>query len=214
MSYDKNVFINCPYDKKYLSLLRKMIFTIMFFGYNVQIVCQDQNSATPRLDKIFELIKNSKFGIHDLSRNKIEKKSRTKRKKIDDSTIIFRLNMAFELGIDIGIKKSKEEQRNKKFLILDAEDYLYQKAISDINGLDIQNHKNNQRNLIKILRDWFVAEEELTQMPSADNIWIIYNTDFLCYYNDKYVELGFKANDIDKISIPEYIQVVKKFLNA
>jgi len=28
--FDKNVFINCPFDQEYLSLLRPLLFTILY----------------------------------------------------------------------------------------------------------------------------------------------------------------------------------------
>jgi hypothetical protein len=67
-----------------------------------------------------------------------------------------RFNMPFECGIDFGIKLSNPQKyQNKKFLILEKEQYRYQKVISDISGNDIKAHKNNPEQIIKVVRDWF-----------------------------------------------------------
>jgi hypothetical protein len=68
--YESNVFVNCPFDVKYLSLLRPLLFTIAYLGYHPRIAAERSDSGENRLDKICELIRQSQFSIHDLSRLK------------------------------------------------------------------------------------------------------------------------------------------------
>jgi hypothetical protein len=49
------------------------------------------DSGRPRIDKIISLIKESKYAIHDLSRLKAR-----------EAGEYYRLNMPFELGLDVG----------------------------------------------------------------------------------------------------------------
>ena len=43
--FDKNVFINCPFDQEYLSLLRPLLFTILYVGFNPKIGLESSDSG-------------------------------------------------------------------------------------------------------------------------------------------------------------------------
>lgn len=90
-NYFKNVFINCPFDDKYFDLLQTLVFTISYYGFTPRISLENSDSGPSRLDKIIQLISESKYSIHDLSR--LQSKSANEYN---------RLNMPFELGIDYG----------------------------------------------------------------------------------------------------------------
>lgn len=70
MNFDKNIFINCPFDKDYLPMLKTLLYVIKKIGYNPRIALERSDSGEVRLDKIKELIESSKYSIHDLSRIK------------------------------------------------------------------------------------------------------------------------------------------------
>ena len=101
--YEKNVFVNCPFDKGFRQLLLGVVFTIIYFGYKPRLSLERADSAENRIDKIIGLIKESRFGIHDLSRLV----SRTEGE-------VYRMNMPFELGIDYGCKKLKGGKWQRK----------------------------------------------------------------------------------------------------
>ena len=65
---EKNVFINCPFDDKYFELLKTLVFTVVYFGYNPRISLESSDAGLSRLEKIINLIQESKYAIHDLSR--------------------------------------------------------------------------------------------------------------------------------------------------
>jgi hypothetical protein len=96
-NFDTNVFINCPFDNDYRQLLLAVIFTALYLGYKPRLSLERADSGENRIDKILDLIIESKFGIHDLSRIESQKGNEH-----------FRMNMPFELGIDFGCKKLKE----------------------------------------------------------------------------------------------------------
>jgi len=52
MSFENNVFINCPFDEDYFSLLRPLLFTIVYLGYNPKIATERADSGEARLFKI------------------------------------------------------------------------------------------------------------------------------------------------------------------
>jgi hypothetical protein len=66
--FEKSVFINCPFDSEYRPLLNALIFTLIKFGFIPRIALESSDSGVLRITKILELIKESKYSIHDLSR--------------------------------------------------------------------------------------------------------------------------------------------------
>jgi hypothetical protein len=120
--FEKNVFINCPFDSKYYSLLRPLLFTIAYLGFDARIAIESSDSAQTRIEKICELVRTSKYSVHDLSRLKATEKGE-----------FYRLNMGFELGVDYGSRRyGAKRLRNKRFLILEEGPYDYRRALSDI----------------------------------------------------------------------------------
>lgn len=198
--YEKNVFINCPFDDEYMSLLRPILFTIIYLGYQPRIALERFDSGEPRFVKICELIEQSKYGIHDLSRIKAKKKGE-----------FFRLNMPFELGLDIGCRVFlKKKWSNKKHLILEEEKYRYQAAISDLSNSDIKSHKNDPMKAVRQIRNWFV-ENGQRNTPSATSIWYKF-TDFITDFHEKREAEGFDEEDIYEMPIPEYTDFINEWI--
>src|ERR1043165_1148256 len=123
------VFINCPFDAKYKPLFDCLIFTTIYCGYLARSALEIDDGSQVRIEKIFQIIQESQFGIHDLSRTELDKSSK-----------LPRFNMPLELGVFLGAKRfGKGAQKRKYCLILDRSEYRYQKFISDISGQDIRN---------------------------------------------------------------------------
>ena len=198
--FSKNVFINCPFDDQYIPLLKSILFTIIYLGFTPRIALERSDSGEARINKIIDLIKASKFSIHDLSRIKSSKKSE-----------YFRLNMSFELGVDIGCKIFKDgKAKDKKCLILEKEKYQYQKALSDLSNSDIKNHNNEPEEVIRQIRDWFVVNE-LEKADSGTIIWESFN-EFMADFYLKRKEEGFREKDILKMPVPEFIRFINEWI--
>ena len=107
--FDRNVFINCPFDPEYLSLLRPLLFTIIYLGFNPKIALESSDSGEIRVNKICELISCSRYSIHELSRLQSRKKNE-----------FYRMNMPFELGIEYGCRYfASDHLGEKRCLILE-----------------------------------------------------------------------------------------------
>jgi len=198
--FSKNVFINCPFDDQYIPLLRSILFTIIYLGFTPRIALERFDSGEARINKIIDLIKASKFSIHDLSRIESSEKSE-----------YFRLNMSFELGVDIGCRIFKDGQvKEKKCLILEKERYRYQKALSDLSNSDIKNHNNEPEEVIRQIRDWFVVNE-LERADSGTIIWESFN-EFMADFYLKREEEGFRKKDIQRMPIPEFISFINEWI--
>lgn len=203
-NYERNVFINCPFDDKYFDLLQTLIFTIIYYGLTPRISLENSDSGQPRLEKIVQLIKESKYSIHDLSR--LQSKSANE---------FYRLNMPFELGIDYGLRRFNETFSDKRSLILETERYDYMKAISDINGFDIKSHEDTPVKLVECVRAWCSETIKLIGLNTSQKVYsdfIDFNTVLFQQKMIKYqsghnttTAEKFAKNEIEEMTIPEYI---------
>ena len=142
--YINSVFINCPFDGEYLPIFRAVIFTIFDCGYIARSAREVDDSSEVRIDKIIKIISECKYGIHDLSRTELDKK-----------TNLPRFNMPLELGLFLGAKRfGAGIQKMKVCLVLDRAPHRYQSFISDISGQDIQSHNNEVSEAIRVVREW------------------------------------------------------------
>lgn len=116
----------------------------------------DDGSET-RIDKLYRIIGESRYGIHDLSRTELDKFHQ-----------LPRFNMPLELGIFLGAKRfGADDQKQKRCLILDVEQYRYQKFISDIAGIDVTQHRGDARTAARCVRDWLVTVSGRRTIPSV-----------------------------------------------
>lgn len=202
--YRRNIFINCPFDKDYETLLKPMVFTILFLGYEPKIANESDNSGEVRITKIKELINESQYGIHDLSRIDYNK-----------DNPLPRFNMPFELGLDFGSKYyCPLRHANKKYLILEKEKYRFKQFLSDLAGVDIRNHDERPEKLISELRSWFYANmfsANNESIISGSQIWFIYN-EFLSDLQIKSESLGFTTEEIKNMHISEFKNFAKKWI--
>jgi hypothetical protein len=199
-NFAKNVFINCPFDKEYEPFKRALLFTLIYLGYQPLISSANLDSGEIRLQKICDLIEKSKFSIHDLSRLKSSRKGE-----------FSRLNMPFELGIDLGCRLYKGGiHKEKRFLVVAQEKYQYLIAISDFAGSDIRNHNNKPETLVKVVRNWFSGVKDLTKYP-GHKIWADY-IDFKTDFYAKRTVNGFDKKDIEEMEDPEYLRFVSEWL--
>lgn len=199
--FEKNIFINCPFDNDYFQFLRPLLFTIIYCGYNPRIALERFDSAEVRLDKIKQLIEESTFSIHDLSKIKATKKNE-----------YYRLNMPFEIGLDLGCKlyHPDKKYRNKRSLILEKERYSYQKALSDMSNSDVKCHNGDPEDLVREVRNWF-TELGCLGLESGSVIWDDYNLFAANFYQTKSSK-GFKQKDIDKMPVPEFVAYIEDWL--
>lgn len=66
-SFERSVFVNCPFDEAFAPLLQAIAFCITDLGFFPRLAPENSDNAANRLDRIIELIRGSKYGIHDLS---------------------------------------------------------------------------------------------------------------------------------------------------
>lgn len=90
--YNYSVFINCPFDDQYVPILRAIVYTVYRCGFLAKTALDEDDGSDNRLSKIIRKIRDSRYGIHDLSRIEL------------NAADYPRFNMPFELGIFFGAK--------------------------------------------------------------------------------------------------------------
>ncbi|MGI8670328.1 MAG: hypothetical protein ACR2J3_10870 [Aridibacter sp.] len=159
-NYEESVFINCPFDKEYHSLFEATIFTVHDCGFIARCASEVSDSSQVRIDKIFQIISDCKYGIHDISRTQLDKTNN-----------LPRFNMPLELGMFLSAKRfGNSQQKQKLCLIVDTEKFRYQKFCSDIAGQDISAHNDNEDKLIKVVRDWLNDSISNIRIPSGSKM--------------------------------------------
>ena len=162
-NYERNVFINCPFDDEYQPLFYAIVFAVHDLGFQAKCTKDESNAGKSRIEKIQDLIAECKFSIHDISRV-----------DLDPVNNLPRFNMPFELGLDIGCKQyGKLYQRKKVILVLETEQYRYQKYISDLAGCDPVAHHNSEGEIIDHVRNWLRMglDPDLEKTPSGSLIY-------------------------------------------
>lgn len=204
--YESNVFVNCPFDEDYRPLMRPLLFTVICLGYTPRLASERSDSGENRVDKICDLIYESKYSIHDLSRLKSE-----------EAGEFYRLNMPFELGIDYGARRyGSDVMAGKRCMILETAPYDYQVALSDLSGVDIKNHDDKPEEIVRAVRDWFYETVQLTNLHSPTKIWNWF-TDFQTYLFESRQENGLSeedvTKDIERMPVSEYIDSVRHWVD-
>ena len=187
------VFINCPFDSDYSNLIRPILFTLLYLGFEPLIASHRKDSGELRLKKIVNLISEADLSIHDISRVQANSPGE-----------FYRLNMPFELGIDWGHREFIN--KNKRFLVLAENSYLAARALSDIAGCDPESHNNEPEEVVRTVRNW-LASMDFEIPDGASYIWGEYN-DFLF---DLYELKNHSNEDIKRMPMAEFTKQIKKW---
>ncbi|ETD87355.1 hypothetical protein [Rhodobacter capsulatus] len=202
MPFENDVFINCPFDEDYTPLLEALLFCVIYFGLNPRLATERLEGGQNRLDKIYALAKGAKYSIHDLSR--------CRAKEAGDYA---RMNMPFEFGVDVGIRRTAADlPSEKKFLIFENEPYETKRTLSDIAGQDIEFQRNDYLLVIKKTRNFFVVEAGLS-LPGAGRIEGDYVT-FLGWLLKLKIHEGHTAQEALSLPTPERLEAMRLWIDV
>ncbi len=155
-----DVFINCPFDESFADAFRALVFAVVACGFTVRCAREEEDGTEPRIEKLYRIIEESRFGIHDISYV-----------KLDPITKLPRFNMPFELGLFLAAKRyGSEGQKLKKCLIHETEGYRYKDLISDLSGIDITPHGGDPRRMVGNVRDFLRSATRRSSIPTKDNV--------------------------------------------
>ncbi len=194
-TFSYSVFINCPFDEQYYALLKAVIFTVHSLGFIPRCALESANGNETRISKIKRIISECKFGVHDLSRVQFSS--------------LPRLNMAFELGLDIGACEfGGQRHRDKAILILDTKQFRYRKFISDISGQDPTIYNGKVSGIIKAVRDWL--HQYVRELPVGAND--IYNSYRSFQHAEGKLRVLKKLDDANTFNFMDFSALVRIWL--
>lgn len=120
MAAARDVFINCPFDTEFAASFHALVFAVRACGFRARCAREMDDGGETRLEKLYRIVEDRRYGVHDLSRT-----------ELDPTHNLPRFNMPLELGIFLGAKRyGGDGHRDKRCLVFDTEQYRYQKFIS------------------------------------------------------------------------------------
>jgi hypothetical protein len=197
--YERNVFINCAFDTNFLEMFRAIVYTVHDCGFIARCALETGNKDGVRIDKIIKIIRECKYGIHDLSCV-----------EITEISPYPRFNMPYELGVFMGCKHYGDVRQQKKdFLVLDSEPHRYKRSISDLAGYDFLPHYNDLVTVIAVIRDW-ICDAASKQLPGP-----IYYQDRFKKFQSVFPELckSMRLNPLT-IGFKEYYALVSVWIQT
>ncbi len=198
--FETSAFINCPFDDAYEPILQAILFCLVRFGLKPGIATERSDSGEARLEKIKELILDSKYSIHDLCRCQSSGPGEH-----------YRMNMPFELGMDFGCRSfGGYPLDQKKILVLEEQKYRYQAAISDLAGNDIEAHEGDYSKAMRKVRNWITSLGGF-ELLGASKILGEYD-DFHKWYYDRQRAAGFSQEDIEDYPTGELIDAMGEWM--
>jgi len=160
MASARDVFVNCAFDAPFQPIFRAIVFAIIRSGFRARCALETQDGAENRFAKIQAIIQTCRYGIHDISRT-----------ESDGDPPLPRFNMPLELGVFLGAKRYGDAaQKRKRALILDAQQYRYQRLMSDIAGQDIVSHDGDPLIAISAVSTWLRQQSGATTIPGGQAI--------------------------------------------
>ena len=200
--FERSVFVNCPFDDDFAPLLQAIAFCLTDMGFYPRLAPENADNAANRLDRIIELIRGSKYGIHDLSRCK------------SSSVVEYaRLNMPFELGLDHACAKfGNGQMSDKTILILEETRYDYQRVLSDISGWDIHSHDGNYIKGVRIVASWLIRQAGAQPVGPA-KIQGNYLT-FQEWYWEREKSRGASDDDIREYPTVQVVAAMREWVEA
>lgn len=192
-----DVFVNCPFDAEYEPMFRAIIFTVYACGFRVRTTKEVDDNSQTRIDKLYTLIGQSRYGIHDISRTELDIKHN-----------LPRFNMPLELGLFLACKRfGGRAQAKKSALILDTQQFRFQKFLSDLAGMDIHSHRGQPKRVLVEVRNW-LQNVSKKPLPSAKTVATLY-ADFRRKLPASLDDLGL---DITKLDYVDFERLVTGYL--
>jgi hypothetical protein len=196
----RDVFINCPFDSEYKYFFWAIVFVVIRSGFRPRCALETDDSSENRFDKICNIIKECRYGIHDISRT-----------ELDESSKLPRFNMPLELGIFIAAKRfGARAHKVKRCIVLDRQKYRYQKFISDIAGQDIHSHETKLTILIEILATWLRNQSRDRKVPGGR----IIASEFGSFRKKLPRICAARGLQPDELTFGDYAELVAEYLTA
>jgi hypothetical protein len=74
IKYDVSIFLNVPFDKKYKPIWDALVFAVHDCGFVARTTLESEDATEVRIQKLYQLIAESKYGIHRYFANRFRRK--------------------------------------------------------------------------------------------------------------------------------------------
>jgi hypothetical protein len=149
-SYERSVFLNCPFDDLFAPLFHAAVLTIAASGFTPRCARETEGEADPRIDRIAKGLRESKYSIHDLSRYQAEGPDN-----------LPRFNMPLELGMALSLRYlGRDSGIRHNWVALVPTGFVHQRFISDLAGFDPPAHDGTAASLIKAIAGWLTIQPD------------------------------------------------------
>jgi hypothetical protein len=201
-SYERSVFLNCPFDDSFAPLFYAAVLTIAALGFTPRCARESEGESDPRIDRIAKGLRESKYSIHDLSRFQGEGPDN-----------LSRFNMPLELGMAVSIRYQGRYQGNASgpphnWVSLVPIGFVHQRFISDLAGFDPPTHDQTPISVIRAIAGWLSIQPDYSPpAPSAKAVLDAY---------PRLIELLEKAkiDALGYLSWPAIIENVERVISA
>ena len=151
---EKAVFLNIPYDERFLRLYIAYISGLIHLGLDPRATIEIPGGRN-RLDKIIDLIRSCRYSIHDLSRVELDR----------TPPATPRFNMPFELGL--AVASAKLDSVPHDWFVFETVHRRASKSLSDLSGTDPNIHHGTVEGVMRELCNAFVRQsrEERVSVP-------------------------------------------------
>lgn len=196
----RDVFINCPFDDGFVVGFQSLVFAVLACGFRARCAREMDDAAETRIEKLYRIIADSRYSIHDLSRT-----------QLDVNNQLPRFNMPLELGIFLGAKRFGDHRHSdKRCMIQDTEQYRYQMFISDLAGMDIKAHGGDPRVMVQHVRDFLLTASRRRTIPPTVDLLNSYDQ-FIVALPDLAQASGLNPADL---RFPDFERLVQAWVKA
>jgi hypothetical protein len=197
-SYERSVFLNCPFDDLFAPLFHAAVLTIAALGFTPRCARETEGESDPRIDRIAKGLSESKYSIHDLSRFQGEGPDN-----------LSRFNMPLELGMALSTRyRGKTSGTPHNWVAMVPHGFVHERFISDLAGFDPPAHDQTPISLIKAISGWLTIQPDYSPpAPSPKAILAAY---------PRLVELleDAKAEALGQLTWPVIVKSVERVISA
>lgn len=152
-SYERSVFLNCPFDDGFAPLFHAAVLTIGALGFTPRCARETEGESDPRIDRIARGLRESKYSIHDLSRFQGEGPDN-----------LSRFNMPLELGMALSARyQGKTSGSPHNWVALVPSGFVHQRFISDLAGFDPPAHEQTPATVVKAIAGWLTIQPDFSR---------------------------------------------------
>lgn len=199
--FERSVFINSPFDSDFAPILQAIAFCVADLNLFPRLAPENADSATGRLERIVDLVRESRFGIHDLSRCKAT--------RADE---YYRLNMPFELGLDHAAAKfGGGPLSSKSILILEENRFDSQNSLSDISGWDVEAHGGDHITAVRKVSRWLI--QHAGAEPIGATRILGHYQDFQEWHWKRELDQGASEDDIREYPTIEFVRAMTEWVH-